>query len=921
MEFPKYNYPLSWRRTSEDIPKLSDDYGCYGAVAFTESASSNVNDNDNSQTSNFAFNFKRNPGKQERCHYTATSTSLPLLHPEEDPGIPDVTIEDLFQYTLSFRNKNQPVRNNRAAQQAAYFYKNYPDIAFDTSETILSGCFRTVGEGRIYQKYKKKYRNSVVPVKVGNLEKENMYRLLGDVLSDIPIDLTQTLLHEEIESLSKKIVNNPLYCGGCIAYQQVRKNAGVVLGVCGPSLDILKIQPISVKRVSSKRKHADFDHVPTSHSSFPSHTPSQDVTSLKSPTPSRSVASFTSPKPFHTSSTLPLVSSTPLWKTSLSPSVNSQNTSQSSSDDIARPAPSKRGGADYRLLTEKEPHLIAFQGVIRQITSTKASFQELVYVGIRTDYHCYILTIESNSDDLKFQILHTVKFQHQLTFIALSPFIHGECVITLENGGVDLITESGVETQISPVFEGFTGSVWRQCHFGSHARLIVSTEHKKIDLIDTKDTGHLKETNLFQLPSKHLTTLEDILVSRQHPNNYFFHFVATHHQLLMFDERLPQVPILEWNHLLTTPPNYIDVFAPVNKDHVVMVASYASNEAHCFQFKVKKAKPPSVVGPGWKIATIRGWFSLLPSLPSASHVYEAARQRLEKPFIGVCIIGHQSSKHSGFTTLMSNSLGDVFYQTYISTHHRPALDKTLNVGPGCPEFKLNKAELKRCYDWLNALTLDYEKNPIDDGCLVDAKKIDASDLCEEVCMELEPDPGCPFCCKEPTTSRYGHMSPLNCPACGLNPDVSFNLLEKYNTESCILTKKSLGMSDAEEEEEIIGDDLDVELKGLDTDEVGQALLRAWKASATDIEPNDIGTNTPKRQHTDSQGKSGRPPNTPNQDVTDSRNVNQEEIPLSQDPASQESIDMFSQSNSQSQTIRQSGRKRKRPAKLRGVMGF
>ncbi|XP_033108441.1 uncharacterized protein LOC117110007 [Anneissia japonica] len=934
MEFPTFNYPKTWRRTADNIPRLCDDYGCYGAVSITKtSATSKRKDYDDTKQSDYKFKFKRICGKHSNCNYIATSSTLPLLHPDEDPGIPDVSIKDLFQNRS--KNRRQPTRVNRAAQQAAYFVRKYPEIAFESSQTLLKGCFRTRNMKRKKKAYSHKYKDSLVPLVIGNIKAKKSYELFGDVLYDIQPDLLQSLLHEEIESLSKKIVNYPLYCGGCITYQQMSKQFGIIVSACGPPMDVLKIQPIVIEKtsnsVSSSSKQSNPSDVETVMASqnipTTSTKTSEDVSFVSSSTTSKS--------PALPSKTLP---STP----PLSP-IASQNPLAPSATDATRPSTLKDEDVDYTIVTEEDPHLIALQGVIRQITSSRTSTQEIVYIGIRTDYHCHIITTEYTGDQLTFQILHTVEFQYQLTYIALSPFIPGECVVTLENGGIDLITSNkGIVPQIPPVFEGFAGSVWRQCHFGSHPRLLVSTEHKKVDLIDVMDTNNLKETNLFQLPSKHLTQCEDILVTKQHPSNYFWHFVATHHQLFMFDERLPQTPVLEWNHLLKMPPICMDIFAPAVGDHIVVVASYGSCEAHCFQFEVKKSKPPSAVGSAWKVASVIGWLSLLPSLPSPSNVLVAANKRLQKPFIGVSTIEHQSPEHPGFTILMTNSIGDVFYQTYISHSHQLALDKTQNVGPGCPKIELNEASINKCYDWLDALTADYQKKPSNDGCLADLKETDASDLVQEMFLEVEPAPGCPFCCQEPIRTNYDHITPSKCPACGLHPDVSCNLLEKYYTGACVLTKKSLEISDEEEVDDVIADDLYVKPGGPNEDEVGRTLWNLWKGP--DDEQNDSITRASPRKsirqttavshQQEVHGTTGKRTSLPDTDTTDrpsqrppssqqEENEVPSQAPQSQEPFSQQSIDLFSQSESQplSQNVRRSERKRRRPAKLRGVMGF
>ncbi len=71
---------------------------------------------------------------------------------------------------------------------------------------------------------------------------------------------------------------------------------------------------------------------------------------------------------------------------------------------------------------------------------------------------------------------------------------------------------------------------------------------------------------------------------------------------------LPPLQVLQWDHLLQTPPVYVHVACDVTSrgDDVIVLGSQEPPEAHCFQLRLNAGKtPPQMSAPLWKASKAR----------------------------------------------------------------------------------------------------------------------------------------------------------------------------------------------------------------------------------------------------------------------------------------------------------------------------
>ncbi|XP_022102928.1 TATA box-binding protein-associated factor, RNA polymerase I, subunit C-like [Acanthaster planci] len=418
---------------------------------------------------------------------------------------------------------------------------------------------------------------------------------------------------------------------------------------------------------------------------------------------------------------------------------------------------------------------------LRQIETVCVPYRRNITAAVRSDYSCCVLDVKTKKDKIKAKVSNFVHSQQKIASVALSPYIHGECLLGLDTGGTQLINPEKKLQCIRKTPELQDQSACR-CHYSGHPRLIVTHQTKRLDLVDCRAPEESGISRLLSIPSENLTQNQEIFVAKQHPSNHFYHLVATQDLLLLMDQRFPKYNVLQWCHSLRSPPNCMDIIpsAEISDDlpsdltsDLIVLASQSSREVHCFQCSELNGQTPESTSVPWKIASTDGWFDMLPEYPTAD--LDPVRSRLERPLIGMSAAKRISCEgcEPGVTVFQLTTAGDVFFQTYTQKMSEDRRDKTLSYGPGCPQVHLSKESLMNCKQWVEGVVHQARQETNTAQTSFGFKKVNRETVAEalkDITQKTSPSRDCRLC-RTTDSDQPDDYEPTDqhqlCPACGV----------------------------------------------------------------------------------------------------------------------------------------------------------
>ncbi|KAK9282824.1 hypothetical protein L1049_011047 [Liquidambar formosana] len=156
-----------------------------------------------------------------------------------------------------------------------------------------------------------------------------------------------------------------------------------------------------------------------------------------------------------------------------------------------------------------------------------------------------------------------------------SPHLPQESLVLMEGGGLFLFDlDSCLETHsLGEKFKGTRLRVswndlgisgndkWLGCEFSWHPRILIVACSNAVFLVDLRfeecNVSCLAKTEI--LGTKGSVENDRFLAFTKVDSDGFYFTVASNHRLLLFDVRMPLMPVLQWDHVLDNPC-YIDVF-------------------------------------------------------------------------------------------------------------------------------------------------------------------------------------------------------------------------------------------------------------------------------------------------------------------------------------------------------------------------
>ncbi|XP_038073492.1 TATA box-binding protein-associated factor, RNA polymerase I, subunit C-like [Patiria miniata] len=738
--FPDTHFP------SQTLPnrqtQLPDGYGCYHAADLDT-------DNRQGMQGELRFRFQYRHGN-EGMTLVANEPTLPLLQPQECCQIPLPGMQDLTRVSTIYNTRQI---QDRAVDQAYYFYENFPDLVWGSALDFLKDSYIDY-EPRKRRKSKKRRVDDATRnlFEVRTEDKlSQLHEMLEPVLYDINPNMLLRLLKEDVnENIHKLYVDQDFY-GGCLAYQSLPASSvheGLIFYPTGPTLEVLNIRTV----------------------------PHQGV---------------------------------PIYSMKSSPC------------------------RQFKLVSP-----------LRQIETVSVPYRGAVVAGLRSDYYFCLMKVTTTKNKIKARVSNFIHSQQKIASVAVSPFIHGECLLGLDTGAIQLVSpEKGLTcVRAMPALEEQSTC---RCHYGGHPRCIVVQQKKHIDLVDFRAPEDSGSSCLLSIPSENLPEHQEVFVAKQHPSNHFYHLVATQDLLLLLDERYPKYNVLQWCHMLNAPPNFMDIIPqavtsddltsdPTSNDltsDLIVLASQCSREVHCFQCSELNGCTPVSTSQPWKIASTDGWFDMLPEYPPVD--LDPVRSRLERPLIGVSGAKRTSCAgcEPGVTVFQLSTAGDLFFQTYSQkscTDDRQ--DKTLSRGPGCPNVQLGQESLTNCKAWIEGVLRQSVQEPEPLGFKTVDREIARNVFKSMTFPEAIPSKDCTLC-KTPESWPLDDQSTdrsqptdrsLPCPACGVEIVDSAEFQDCLEAgEKIIFRRRGI---DEEGEEAVLPGKIDPKMY---PDEMSKTLHRLW----------------------------------------------------------------------------------------------
>lgn len=357
----------------------------------------------------------------------------------------------------------------------------------------------------------------------------------------------------------------------------------------------------------------------------------------------------------------------------------------------------------------------------------------------------YILTRHASScqmyslgEDCNPEIVQKLKVKGApLTSQCMSPYIPGESLIATDNGSVYLWSLGNRKKKVIRQKEQrfYCRDQWRQAIFSSHPRQIILADCTAVELFDLR-TEQTNGTDLFALPSKLLHPNERIRIIKQ--LTPFMYVIGTDYSLIVTDERFPGHPLLQWQHMLRYPPQYLSVLSDVGtqSQSLISIASQNPMEAYCHMLQGGIHKTVQGLGSPWKLARpddITKWDEMCNSTDGIAVEHRYNRDSL----LGLQCV----NLRNGFVAYQLDSHGDIYYQVFQSSNQEG--DKTFAAGPGMNSLQLDDVTKEKGKKWIQALNDTWNKSDGDEEKHVPVA--DIKEYFEEIILEKPSHVLCSLC--------------------------------------------------------------------------------------------------------------------------------------------------------------------------------
>ncbi|XP_066274467.1 TATA box-binding protein-associated factor RNA polymerase I subunit C-like isoform X1 [Branchiostoma lanceolatum] len=248
--FPSFTFPHDPKPTEETPVQrhhLFQEYGLYEAVDLRGGTDGLVT---------LARKCRGTDNGQHKALY-APEPTLPLLPPNQACSVEDLDQGDVVKqlYLMRPGQGRQLVSCTRVQDQIKYLHQCHADIMFNTSSQLLWEFFIDLPAKKYTKVVNTQYSSGDgIPVRMPYVQKcaSDFSALLDDVLCDIPRELLETYINEDLTGWRERLIADSDETGGSVCYQELCSTAhdckGVLLYPSSPSLDVLNVGTLSVKQ-------------------------------------------------------------------------------------------------------------------------------------------------------------------------------------------------------------------------------------------------------------------------------------------------------------------------------------------------------------------------------------------------------------------------------------------------------------------------------------------------------------------------------------------------------------------------------------------------------------------------------------------------------------------------------------------------
>ncbi|XP_052792656.1 uncharacterized protein LOC128226707 isoform X2 [Mya arenaria] len=365
---------------------------------------------------------------------------------------------------------------------------------------------------------------------------------------------------------------------------------------------------------------------------------------------------------------------------------------------------------------------------------------------------------------------------------SISPYILDECVLTTSQGQCYLWTGDKLTKCGLPIQPRFAVSdSWSHAHFGAHPRELLYCDQTALQLLDIR-TPAKEGVDMFALPNKSLHINERLRTCSPHQASTFYTVLATDFSLMLVDQRFPRQPVVKWDHMLHSPPQYICGLSlsslGVGPDsQMIFVGSQFPAEVHTFQFTGNQ--PVQVVGSPHRVARYSdlcrwGVFT------EQCQGLQSLEERLCASLAGLAVCD-QNGRHSVF---QMDSHGEIFHQVF--TEMSSLLtnqDVTFSAGLGSDDLNPDPIATKIAREWIaswDSLTLAHTQQNM---ALTDVRA-----AMHGIVYLRESHKNCCLCRRElyHTPGILGDVSTGDlCNRCLVSTDRAYHLTQAHKQEQMI----------------------------------------------------------------------------------------------------------------------------------------